>query len=166
MTVTARPCGAELRLLLPDEAATDRLGGALGGSLAAGDAVMLSGPLGAGKSALARAIIRARLREPRAEVPSPTYTLVNVFEAGAAGEIWHADLYRLSDPEELAELGLDDAWHRAIVLVEWPERLGESRPRRRLDVALRPTDGGARSATIRAHGAGWEKVMDAVGGKA
>ncbi len=117
---------------LPDEAATDAFGAALGGALRAGDAVLLSGPLGAGKSALARAAIRRLLDDPRAEVPSPSYTLVNVYDA-PAGPVWHVDLYRLSGGgDEMAELGLEAAMGRAVLFVEWPDRLGTALPARYL----------------------------------
>ena len=99
----------------------DRLGGTLAARLRPGDVVAVAGPLGAGKSQLCRAIVRALLRDPGAEVPSPSYTLVNVYAAGDL-QVWHADLYRISEmPDELQELGLEDAAD-AIVLIEWPER--------------------------------------------
>lgn len=106
---------------LCDEAATARFGHALAHHLSPGDTVLLSGEVGAGKSTLVRALIRARLGNPMAEVPSPSYTLVNIYAAGH-GEIWHIDLYRLDDPDGLVELGIADALGHAIVLVEWPER--------------------------------------------
>jgi len=143
---------------LPDPEATDRLGCMLAARLGPGDWVALSGPLGAGKSALARAIVRAKLGAPEAEIPSPSYTLVNVY-AAPDGEVWHADLYRLSDPEEAAELGLEDAAADALVLLEWPERMGEAQPGRRLEIALGPTPGDGRRAWIRAVGPGWEGVV-------
>lgn len=142
---------------LDGEAATRAFGRALAAVLGPGDAVMLSGPLGAGKSALARAVIAAKLGPEAREIPSPTYTLVNVYE-GSRIEIWHADLYRLSDPEEIEELGLGDAWDRALVLVEWPEKLGNDRPARRLDIVLTPDGGERRRACVTLHGSGWEGV--------
>ena len=119
------PC-PEITLFLPDEAASERLGSWLAPRLRAGDCLLLEGPIGAGKSHLARAIIRARLGRIE-EVPSPSFTLVQSYEA-ADVEIWHADLYRLSHPDEALELGLDEAFHRAITLIEWPERLGSAAP--------------------------------------
>ena len=90
--------------------------------LGAGDTVLLRGELGAGKSALARAVIGAALGDAEAEIPSPSYTLVNIYQT-ARGAIWHADLYRLSgEVEELEELGLDEAMGTELVLIEWPER--------------------------------------------
>ena len=143
---------AEIELPLADAAATDRLGRALAARLGAGTAVLLSGPVGVGKTHLARALIRAAQasagRAPE-DVPSPTYTLVQCYEAGML-EIWHADLYRLSTPDEVFELGLADAFERALVLVEWPDRLGRERPEASVEIALRPTaDGAARTALIR-----------------
>ena len=160
---TKSACDRTLSIALPDEHATERLGRALAPLLGAGDTVFLSGPLGAGKSALARAVIRSRPGSAIIEVPSPSYTLVNVYDS-CETEIWHADLYRLSDPEEMAELGLTDAWDDALVLVEWPEKIGNDRPVRRLEITLHPAPDGGRDATIRAHGPGWEAVIERIGG--
>ena len=94
-----------------------------------GDVLLLSGQIGAGKSHLARAIIRHLLaKEGRVEdIPSPTFTLVQTYDT-LIGEVWHADLYRLSDPNDVFELGLDDAFEDAICLIEWPDRLGDDIP--------------------------------------
>jgi len=143
---------------LAGEAETARLGAALAGVLAPGDTVLLSGPLGAGKSALARAVIGSLLGDSRAEIPSPSYTLVNVYET-PRGAVWHADLYRLSgEAGELEELGLDEAMGAALVLVEWPERLGATLPARRLEVALARPPGGGRDAALKLTGPGWDAV--------
>ena len=107
---------------LPDADATTRLGAALAPLLAPGDAVLLKGPLGMGKSTLARGLIRA-LTRPDEDVPSPTFTLVQFYESDPP--IAHFDLYRLTRPEEAVEIGLDDALDRGAVLIEWPERLGD-----------------------------------------
>ncbi len=91
-----------------------------------GDVLLLEGPIGAGKTHFARSLIQSLL--PVAEdVPSPTFTLVQVYD-GPVSEIWHADLYRLSAPDEVVELGLTDAFEEAICLVEWPDRLAELAP--------------------------------------
>lgn len=130
--------------------ATGRLGIWLAGRLGAGDTLLLEGGIGAGKTHLARALIAACLaREGLAEdIPSPTFTLVQTYRAGPL-EIWHADLYRLSHPDEAAELGLDEAFERALCLVEWPERLGSQRPADALTLRLEPAaDGAARHATL------------------
>ncbi|SMP06402.1 tRNA (adenosine(37)-N6)-threonylcarbamoyltransferase complex ATPase subunit type 1 TsaE [Shimia sagamensis] len=95
-------------------------------TLSAGDVLLLEGPIGAGKTHFARSLIQALL-PVQEDVPSPTFTLVQVYD-GPESEIWHADLYRLSAPDEVVELGLTDAFEEAICLVEWPDRLAELAP--------------------------------------
>lgn len=107
---------------LTDADATTRLGAALAPLLGVGDAVLLRGPLGMGKSTLARGLIRA-LTRPDEDVPSPTFTLVQFYEAEPP--VAHFDLYRLTRPQEAVEVGLDEALDRGAVLIEWPERLGD-----------------------------------------
>lgn len=114
------------RIHLSDEAETRRLASAMAERAAAGDIFLLSGEIGAGKSAFARAFIRHHLG-PDEDVPSPTFTLVQTYETPDA-EIWHCDLYRLTDPQEVMELGLDDAMRDAICLIEWPEKLAGDAP--------------------------------------
>ncbi len=117
-----------LRLTGPE--ATEDLALRLAPALRAGDVLLLDGPIGAGKTHFARALIGALQRAagtPPEEVPSPSYTLVQEYAAGPL-PIWHADLYRLGDPSELPELGLEAAFGRALVLVEWPDRLGAPPP--------------------------------------
>jgi tRNA threonylcarbamoyladenosine biosynthesis protein TsaE len=146
---------------LPDEAATDRLGARLGTALQPGDTVLLFGDLGAGKTALARAAIAARLATVglAEDIPSPTFTLVQTYEADV--QIWHADLYRLTGPEEAEELGLADAMDEAIVLIEWPDRLADLTPERRLEVSLAfPPDGDGRQITLSPIGGGWDNVLN------
>ncbi|UXN74113.1 tRNA (adenosine(37)-N6)-threonylcarbamoyltransferase complex ATPase subunit type 1 TsaE [Devosia sp. A8/3-2] len=109
--------------LLPDDAATSAPGAELATTLVPGDLVILEGDLGAGKTALARAIIRAPAGDPALDVPSPTFALVQPYDT-PKGAVLHADLYRLGDPREVDELGLLDNPH-AIVLVEWAERSPE-----------------------------------------
>ncbi|MCB1536966.1 MAG: tRNA (adenosine(37)-N6)-threonylcarbamoyltransferase complex ATPase subunit type 1 TsaE [Rhodoblastus sp.] len=107
----------------------------------AGDLVTLSGDLGVGKTAFARALIRTLTKEPELEVPSPTFTLMQVYD-GPDFPIVHADLYRIGNPSELTELGWDEATESALVLVEWAERAGGALPAERLDVRLSiPADG-------------------------
>jgi tRNA threonylcarbamoyladenosine biosynthesis protein TsaE len=154
----ADPAALTLHAASPEE--TDRLGQAIAPALARGDLLALHGPLGAGKSQLARAVIRARLGDPRAEVPSPSYTLVNIYDA-PGGQIWHADLYRI-DPGELGEIGLGDAPPDALLLVEWAERW-PGLPPRRLDIALAFAPGGGRTVTVSPRGAGWEGALRALG---
>ena len=139
-------------LYLPDEAATARLGAAVAGAVRAGEAVCLTGPLGAGKSTLARALVRA-LTKPDEEVPSPTFTLVQFYE-GARLSVAHFDLYRLSDPDEAYEIGLDEALETGCAVIEWPERLGGRLPADRLDIEI-ALEGEARRARLSRHGA-WE----------
>ncbi|MDO5657292.1 MAG: tRNA (adenosine(37)-N6)-threonylcarbamoyltransferase complex ATPase subunit type 1 TsaE [Paracoccus sp. (in: a-proteobacteria)] len=115
-----------LLTLCVDEAGLAAIGAALSRLARPGDTFLLQGPVGAGKSHLARAFIRANLGEGT-EVPSPTFTLVQTYEAGEA-EIWHADLYRLSDSAEVDELGLTDAIGSQICLIEWPDRLPDPVP--------------------------------------
>jgi tRNA threonylcarbamoyl adenosine modification protein YjeE len=122
------------RVDLPDEAATAALAARIAALAAPGDVIALKGDLGAGKTSFARAFIRAR-GDAHEEVPSPTFTLVQIYEA-AFGVIWHFDLYRLSTADEAWELGIEDAFASGISLIEWPERLGPLLPLHRLDVTL------------------------------
>ncbi|MEM7190111.1 MAG: tRNA (adenosine(37)-N6)-threonylcarbamoyltransferase complex ATPase subunit type 1 TsaE [Pseudomonadota bacterium] len=138
---------------------TDQIGTRLAGALRTGDFIALTGQMGAGKSHLARAVIRALLDDPDAEVPSPTYTLINVYEHPIS-EIWHADLYRLSGPDDLLELGLEEGTDHAIALVEWAERWPDP-PARRLEIEIIPEGGDRRMLTISAHG-DWRAVMQAL----
>jgi tRNA threonylcarbamoyladenosine biosynthesis protein TsaE len=138
-----------IALALADEATTQDLGRALAGALKPGDALCLTGPLGAGKSTLARALIRA-LTTPDEEVPSPTFTLVQFYET-AAFPLAHFDLYRLSDPDEAYEIGLDEALDSGVALIEWPQRLEGRLPPTRLDIDI-ALDGDARRVTITPHG--------------
>lgn len=119
---------------LPDEAATARLGRALAPLLRPGDVVALGGDLGAGKTALARAVIR-RLTTADEEVPSPTFTLLQIYETDDFS-VWHFDLYRLERPDDALELDIDDAFAEGVSLIEWPERLGRLLPPSRLEITL------------------------------
>lgn len=131
-------------MILPDDAATSRLGAVLASILAAGDTLLLDGPIGAGKTHLCRALIRAKLSRDE-DIPSPTFTLVQVYDAGDT-EIWHADLYRLSHPDEIVELGLEAAFSTAICLVEWPDRLGALVPPDALCLSLAMAGDGRRAS--------------------
>lgn len=117
------------KIFLPDPEAATRLGQRFAPLLSAGDCLLLSGSIGAGKSHFARAIIQARLSAAgrNEDVPSPTFTLVQTYFDGQE-EIWHSDLYRLADSSEVEELGLTEAFSMAITLVEWPDRLGGLEP--------------------------------------
>ena len=120
---------------LPDEAATERLGAALASRLRPRDVVALQGGLGVGKTTLARAILRAASGDPALIVPSPTFTLVEIYDT-PAGVFWHFDLYRLEEPEQVFELGWEEARADGMALVEWAERLGALLPWERLSVTL------------------------------
>ncbi len=134
MLMTAAPttappeqAAARRTLELPDEAATAALARGIAAIARQGDVIALQGDLGCGKTAFARAFVNALPGAPE-EVPSPTFTLVQVYPRGAR-EVWHFDLYRLEQPEEVTELGLEEALAEGITLIEWPERLGGALPR-------------------------------------
>jgi tRNA threonylcarbamoyladenosine biosynthesis protein TsaE len=123
---------------LPSQTATDDLANALAPILGPGDVLLLDGPVGAGKTQFARTLIRALLAAAGTadeDIPSPTFTLVQTYEAGPL-EIWHVDLYRLSGAGEVAELGLEEAFETAVCLVEWPDRLGARAPASALTLAF------------------------------
>jgi tRNA threonylcarbamoyladenosine biosynthesis protein TsaE len=144
--------GTSRQIELPDLAATARLAAAVAALARPGDAILLSGLLGAGKTAFARAFLRAASGQPALEVPSPTFTLVQGYDT-PGGTIWHFDLYRLTRPDDAWELGLEDALADGITLIEWPERLGSALPAKRLDLTLREGDGPiARHALLDAMG--------------
>ena len=122
-----------LTLALSDDDATAALGARLGAHARAGDVIALVGDLGAGKTTLARGLIR-HLTGPETEAPSPTFTLVQTYQTPAF-PIWHFDLYRLEYPGEARELGMEEAVD-GLALIEWPERLGRDLPSARLEVQL------------------------------
>jgi len=134
-------------MFLPDDAATLALGETLARRLRAGDIVLLSGDLGAGKTALARAMIRTLMGDAELDVPSPSFALVQPYE-GKGVAVLHADLHRLAHAAEIAELGLLEA-EDAIVIVEWPERAPELTDKAALIVTLSvPDDGIGRRANV------------------
>lgn len=149
MTRPAAPDSPEAAFELPDAEATMALGARLAASLQAGDVVLLRGDLGAGKTTLARGLVAAWTGVDE-DAPSPTYTLVQVYES-ARGPLWHMDLYRLQDPEEALELGLEDALIEAVTVIEWPERLGAFAPPHRLEIDL-AAQGAGRRAIVRGFG--------------
>jgi len=143
--------------ILPDLAATEALAANVASRTRRGDAILLEGPLGAGKTTFARAFLRAAADDPALEVPSPSFTLVQSYDT-ARGPVHHFDLWRLDGPAALTELGWDDA-RADIVLVEWPDRLGNLRPADALTVALQPVSENGRRAVL----SGWP---DRIGGLA
>lgn len=143
---------------LHNPATTEALGERLGQVLRPGDIVLLHGDLGAGKTTLARGLIRSLCAVE--DVPSPTFTLMQHYDTKGGDWLVHADLYRIEDEAELSELGLDDVFDAAICLIEWPDRLGKFTPERRIDLRL-TTDGEARIAEIVAAGE-WGDRLDNV----
>ncbi|MEJ1978474.1 MAG: tRNA (adenosine(37)-N6)-threonylcarbamoyltransferase complex ATPase subunit type 1 TsaE [Acetobacteraceae bacterium] len=136
-------------LHLPNLAATEALGARLARVMRRGDAILLDGPLGAGKSALARALIRAAVGDPALDVPSPSYTLVQAYDT-PAGPVHHFDLWRLDGPAGVVELGWDEA-RLGIVVVEWADRLGALRPDDALAIELQTAAEDSRRAVL----SGW-----------
>ena len=147
--------GFSFTVALADEQATRQLVADIAGLIEPGDLITLSGDLGAGKSTFARAFIRHVAGDESIEVPSPTFTLMQAYELPRFSLV-HADLYRLSGPAELAELGFEDIAERTVVLLEWPDRAAGFLPPDRLDVALTlsPQQGpNFRNARITGYGA-------------
>jgi tRNA threonylcarbamoyladenosine biosynthesis protein TsaE len=131
---------------LPNLAATERLAARVAALARPGDAILLEGPLGAGKTAFARAFLRAATGDDRLEVPSPSFTLVQSYDT-EIGAVHHYDLWRLDGPRAVTELGWEEA-RDGIVLVEWPDRLGNERPDGALVLTFRLGEGEARRVTI------------------
>jgi tRNA threonylcarbamoyladenosine biosynthesis protein TsaE len=132
---------------LKDPAATDAFGRALAPLLQEGDSIALFGTLGAGKTSLCRGILHG-LGFP-GEVPSPTFPIVQAYAPPETRlPVWHVDLYRVEEPDELEELGLDDALHDGVLLIEWPERLPALWPGT-LRLTLSEGVGGGRSLTAK-----------------
>ena len=145
-------------LALPTEDATINFASQIGAILEPGDTILLSGPVGAGKSFFSRALIRARTGTTE-DIPSPTFTLVQTYPHHA-GDIWHCDLYRLGSTDEVIELGLDEAFETAICLIEWPDRLGAEAPKNALHLTFAATDHGH---TVRAaFSKAWQARLDGI----
>lgn len=100
------------------------------------DIVLLNGDLGLGKSVFSRGIIRTLMNNENIDVPSPTFTLVQTYDT-PKGDVYHFDLYRLKTPEELYEIGWEDALHSGIILIEWPERLGFLKPKTYIQIDIK-----------------------------
>ena len=135
-----------IEILLPDLTSTERLAASVAALTRPGDAILLAGPLGAGKSAFARAFLRTATGDRQLEVPSPSFTLVQSYDTGI-GVVHHFDLWRLDGPGGLAELGWDEA-RADIVLVEWPDRLGAELPGDALAINLAFGAGAYDAATL------------------
>jgi len=137
-----------ISLCLASEGETRRAGQRLAHLLRPGDVLLLEGPLGAGKTALARAIVQ-RLCGADTEVPSPSFNLVLTYET-ASGPLWHVDLYRVEDPREIDNLGLEENFTHGITLIEWPGRLGPHLPPHSLSLVLEITGSGTRQLILEA----------------
>jgi tRNA threonylcarbamoyladenosine biosynthesis protein TsaE len=150
-----------MRVTLPikNPEQTAELAEQIGGNLGPGDCLLLTGPVGAGKTHFARHLIWSLLKVPE-DVPSPTFTLVQTYETDIA-EVWHADLYRLSALDEIEELGLADAMETAICLIEWPELLGPLTPPQALSITFKPdqTNENARLITLASTADRWAALL-------
>ena len=142
-------------IFLPDPAATDAFAQRLVPVLGPGDVLLLEGQIGAGKTHFARALIHALGAVE--DVPSPTFTLVQTYDVGF--EIWHADLYRLTHPDEAIELGLLDAFETALCLVEWPERLAGDQPKQALTLQF-SLSGEGRTVAFRSGDPRWASRLE------
>jgi tRNA threonylcarbamoyladenosine biosynthesis protein TsaE len=141
-------------MILATDASTRAAGAALAPLLAPGDVILLDGPLGAGKTTLVRGLLEALGHA--GEVPSPSFAIVQPYD-DLPLPLWHADLYRISHPSELAELGLDSVLDDGVLVVEWPGHAGEGAwPTTALHLSLAPRDDGARVLTAKP-GQGWEE---------
>ena len=147
--------------------ATQGIAESLADNLGTGDTILLTGDLGTGKTLFARSLIQKRLHAAGLfeDVPSPTFTLVQTYHDGLT-EIWHADLYRLSNPFDVIELGLLDAFEDAICLVEWPDRLGEYAPSDALAVEITATNTDKRQIAFSFENSKWERILSPLREKA
>jgi tRNA threonylcarbamoyladenosine biosynthesis protein TsaE len=118
---------------------TEQIASQVAKTLSFGDVLLLNGNLGVGKSVFARGLIRGMLNDPTHIIPSPTFSLVQTYDYDG-GQIWHFDLYRLTDPDDILEIGWEEALSSGIVLVEWPERLGPWAPKNSIIVTIQPTE--------------------------
>ena len=129
----------------------------LGKVLKAGDCLLLVGSVGAGKSLFARALIQSLQNTPE-DVPSPTFTIVQTYKT-KLGDLWHCDLYRISSPNEVIELGLDDAMASAVTLIEWPEYLADLTPPDALTIQINDLGGDVRKLSFESTDADWEAAL-------
>ena len=159
------PPPSAVAIPLADAQATTALAEWLAPRLAAGDCLLLHGPIGAGKTHFARAVIQHLQAAHGAveEVPSPSFTLVQTYQAGPL-EIFHCDLYRLTAADEVLELGLDEALASALCLIEWPDRLGSAIPADALLLTFSPTPDDSRMLLATATAPRWQGVLADMGG--
>ncbi|MEP2531687.1 tRNA (adenosine(37)-N6)-threonylcarbamoyltransferase complex ATPase subunit type 1 TsaE [Shimia sp.] len=147
-----------LSLSLSSPDATAALAARFASALGPGNVLLLQGDIGAGKTHFARALIQTLLTVPE-DVPSPTFTLVQTYDT-RSGELWHADLYRLTSPDEVIELGLVDAFEEAICLVEWPDRLADLFPESALMLEFELSQHeGHRSLKLSWSNPGWDHIV-------
>jgi tRNA threonylcarbamoyladenosine biosynthesis protein TsaE len=132
-------------MILEDEQATMALGAALARQVREGDVITISGPLGVGKTALARGFLAGLGHQ--GEVPSPSFAIVQPYE-DTEPPVWHVDLFRIEEPSEIDELGLDSA-AEAVLIVEWPERAGDAMWANALQLSLDFAEAGARRLTAK-----------------
>ncbi|AUG54432.1 tRNA (adenosine(37)-N6)-threonylcarbamoyltransferase complex ATPase subunit type 1 TsaE [Thalassospira marina] len=149
---------------IKDQAGTEELAARLAAVAQVGDVILMHGTLGMGKSAFCRAYIRALAQNPHEEVPSPTFTLVQIYDLVPV-PVWHFDLYRLSDPEEVHELDIEDAFSEAVSLIEWPDRLDYLTPEAHLDIYIEPgSNADARQIRLVASGESWQQRIAGLNG--
>lgn len=149
---------ANASFLSNEPADTERLAELFVPFCVAGSTILLNGPIGAGKSFFARALIAALLDESE-DIPSPTFTLVQTYQTRKL-EIWHSDLYRITDPYDVLELGLDDAFETAFCVVEWPDLLGKFTPETAVNVTFETVaDENQRLISVRSHSSVWMPLI-------
>ncbi|MGL4322918.1 MAG: tRNA (adenosine(37)-N6)-threonylcarbamoyltransferase complex ATPase subunit type 1 TsaE [Beijerinckiaceae bacterium] len=151
MTQPNNSTNSQWRIALPDESATAAMAEDIASMVGAGDLLTLSGDLGAGKTAFARYLIRHLTGRPQEDVPSPTFTIIQHYD-GTKFPIIHADLFRIADPSELEEIGWDETGDESLVIVEWPERAGDTLADDRLSVTFNILANDTREATIEGFG--------------
>lgn len=146
----------QIEINSPDQ--TANLAISLGQILKAGDCLLLVGSVGAGKSLFARALIQS-LQDTPEDVPSPTFTIIQTYET-KLGDLWHCDLYRISSPHEVIELGLDDAMATAVTLIEWPENLADLTPPDALTIRINDLGGDVRRLSFESTDSAWAAPLE------